>query len=139
MQYNNNIYYSNNGIPTLIPLQSVIESLQSTVSNLQNNSYTSNNKPYVVGYYQGNGASSRAITLGFTPVCVIVMYCGSATYSFYADAIYGGLAVTNSNASIIDGDIGMFIVSNGFMCYHNFDKKIVVNNNGFSYNYIAFK
>lgn len=135
--YNNNIYYSNNGIPTLIPLQSVVESLQSTVSNLQNNSYTNNNKPYVVGQYNGNDkTNTRVVSLGFTPICVIVMENGARI--LYAGVMSGGMAIIDYDAiSPITKNHSVKIVTNGFtpLCFQDIES----NTSGITYYYIAFK
>ena len=134
------MYYSNNGIPTLIPLQSVVESLQSTVSNLQNNSYTNSNKPYVVGYYNGDGVSSRTISLGFTPIGVLVMWLGCAMTEYSAnDKIYGGFAITNHNVVSEQSGTGLSIKTNGFLIYYNTSKYVYTNLSGRPYHYIAFK
>ena len=131
------MYYSNNGVPTIIPLQSVVESLQSTVSNLQNNSYSNNNKPYVIGCYQGNGASSRTMSLGFTPISVIVMQYGINVGT--STIIAGGIAITGSPSATYNNYTVLSVTSNGFNCYYNANTDVYTNYNDTYYNYIAFK
>ena len=110
--------------------------MQNTVNNLQNNSYTSSNKPYVIGHYQGDGIANRTISLDFTPVCVIVMMCGS--YIGVSRQIQGGMATTGHGATSINNNIGLNIVSNGFKCYYN-ESLGVYTNHDYDYNYIAFR
>ena len=142
MFWNNSLYYSNNNIPTQVALQSIVTSIQNTVNNLQNNSYTSSNKPYVVGIYQGDGASSRTIPLGFTPICVLVVSQGVmiSNSGGIGNIYHGGLAVTNSNAATLGDEYTVLsIISNGFRCYYDSSKSLVANYDGRYYNYIAFK
>lgn len=115
--YNNNTYYSNNGIPTLIPSQSV-----------------------VVGYYQGNDRSSRTISLGFTPIGVLVMWRGCVINNYSEnDKIYGGLAITNHNVVSKNNKTGLSITTNGFSIYYSESNFIFTNLSSLSYHYIAFK
>ena len=61
----------------------------------------------VWGQYTGDGASSRLISLGFTPALVVVTNQeGLITQSSY---VYGGIAVTGSASS------GVEIAENGFL------------------------
>ena len=140
MLWNNSLYYSNNNVLTQVALQSVVTSIQDIVDNLQNNSYTSSNKPYVVGYYQGDGVSSRTISLGFTPIGVLVMWLGCAMTGYSAnDKIYGGLAITNHNVVSEQNGTGLSIKTNGFSIYYNTSKSVYTNLNNEPYHYIAFK
>ena len=138
--WNNSLYYSNNNVLAQVALQSVVTSMQSIVDNLQNNSYTSSNKPYAVGYYQGNGASSRTISLGFTPIGVLVMWMGCAMTRYSLnDQIYGGLAITNHGVISEQNATGLSITTNGFLIYYNTGNHTLTNLSDASYHYIAFK
>lgn len=114
--------------------------MQSIVDNLQNNSYTSSNKPYVIGYYQGNGTSSRTISLGFTPIGVLVMWFGCVITEYSLnDEIYGGLAITNHNVVSEQNATGLSITTNGFLIRYKESNQIFTNLSNAFYHYIAFK
>ena len=134
------MYYSNNNTPTQLALQSIVASIQNTVNNLQNNSYTSSNKPYVIGYYQGNGDGQRTILLGFTPICVLVMYLGRMTTDDTTNGrVYGGLAITGHSVLSGNEHVGLSIITNGFWVYTNSYNYTYTNLNNEPYHYIAFK
>ena len=140
LYYNNNLYQSN--LLKLLTqsdyntLNSSISSLQSTVNNVQNNSYSDSNKPYVTGYYLGNDEKSRTISLGFQPDCVLILSNGVSVLN--GANTYGGLALKNRSAAYA-GNTAISIITNGFMIRNNTAKYVYVNSNSAYYHYIAFK
>lgn len=103
-------------------------------------------KPYVIGTYTGNDATSRTISLGFRPKAVLVMARGSAVYNYNGN-VNGGLVIDGSdsyNGGNNHDAVALTIVSNGFRVYHNPSKEVYTNTssylqNGGVYHYMAFR
>ena len=90
------------------------------------------------GTYTGNGASSRTISLGFTPKAVLVMEVdGFICLHYNGQYSSGGLAtasqpVENGYGTIVE------IVDNGFKVYYSSDH-IRANQSDNAHIYLAFK
>jgi len=96
--------------------------------------YSPENKPYAVGTYIGNGASTRTISLGFTPTAVLVTTVGGDVH-YWASGInrfYGGLTVKGAET----GANGLRIVTGGFQVASGNSASNYENQ---KFNYIAFK
>lgn len=116
-----------------------MEKLRTMASNAQS---TANAKiRCAVGYYAGNGAESRVISLPFTPIAVFVLYDGS--YLIQSSATFGGLAVTGSDATFY-GESALSVTTGGFIVHYKVIKysqsyhNLETNASGVNYNYIAF-
>lgn len=88
------------------------------------------------GTYTGDGASSRTITLGFKPKAVFVLQDGTMLMGNYY--VYGSLASSTRSARRL-GMTTMTIASNGFKVYQDEADKICLNEDGYTYLYIAFQ
>ena len=89
------------------------------------------------GTYAGNNASSRDITLGFTPKALIV----TTSYAMFRDAtnsVYGGIAGPGYPCTATSG-YAVQIIDNGFRVFYNTSGKAYTNNSGYTYYYIAVK
>lgn len=103
--------------------------------------YRSNNKPFVIGSYMGNG-SNQFINLGFTPSAVLI---GSELRGFgsaYNGRSSGGLAATNvpvldDSRQLAGHQIVIEITNGGFTVHYNTTP--YANDSGDYYNYVAFK
>ena len=84
------------------------------------------------GYYVGNGASSRTISVGFTPKAVLIIF--TEGYTAHNSFRHGGFAVTGSPAKS-SGTTYIQIVSGGFQVTHT--EYTVVNSPSETYNYVA--
>ena len=110
-------------------LNSKISTVTSRLSTQESRTY------YVVGTFDGNGAASRDISLGFAPKAVFVEHnYGNRTIN---GVTYGGLAVTGSPL-ISNGQTAMELTTNGFRVYST-SPTPQLNQNKVRYNYIAFK
>lgn len=119
--------------------------MQSTL----NTAYTPSNKPYAIGQYDGNGNSSRTISIGFTAIAILIVDCKGSTYESSELPRYynGGLLITNGNIyTNTDYDITMAsIVSKGFRVVNDeidpSDRYLrgSMNDSDNRYYYIAFK
>ena len=92
------------------------------------------------GYYRGNGAESRFISLGRTPKALLLFREDGLTIDEYStDALCGGLilaerALQQAETTIAD------IVENGFNVYYSSTDKrmILTNHSNYVYHYLAF-
>ena len=100
----------------------------------------------VTGSYTGDSTVKRKISLGFTPIAVLITsYAGVMNCSGDTRA-YGGLAVTGFNVSQSpsngytswdDANTIIQIADDGFFVNYNSDKWVGSNYNKVYYNYIA--
>lgn len=121
ISHNANLYY-NNPLSRLLT-QSDYDTLNSTISNSKTK--------IAIGSYIGNGASTRTIDIGFTPVFIIV-----AKYGYVFDDgsdIGGGITVTNIPAF----NNAISITENGFIVVEESYKAL--NHNGTSYTYMGIQ
>ena len=94
----------------------------------------------VLGTYEGNGASSRTISLGFQPKAVLI-FCegGMAGYSSGAYFVYGGLALPDH--PVVDyghnKEVAIEIVSTGFRLRGDSYRR--TNDTNMSYYYLALR
>ncbi len=87
-----------------------------------------------VGTYTGNGAASRMITLGFTPVAV---FCIKEGYQLnYSSSTYGGFAVTGFPAKAGSTKL-VEIKEGGFLVYESDNRR--ANGQGILYHYMALR
>lgn len=95
---------------------------------------------FVAGTYIGDGTSIRTISLGFTPIAVLVVK-NDGGVRYYNDMHYGGLAVTGSPAMTDVGAKIVEIVTNGFTVHYDVTLETFSNSSvgGAKYNYIAIK
>lgn len=92
------------------------------------------NKPYTVGTYTGDGATTKTINLDFTPQAVIVRGAGGTSLSG------GSLAVTGSPYKGFGNKTVLTITTNGFIVSKdNNNSQTNANATNEIYNYIAFK
>ena len=96
------------------------------------------------GTYTGDGTENRIISLGFTPIAVLLLKADGRTY--YDRHYYGGLAFTDNpvTVSISQSNYDVVkIVANGFQVtyyYHpNSSSGAESNASGETYFYLAFK
>jgi len=93
----------------------------------------------VTGYYTGDGAASRFISLGFTPKAVVLCRSDGATYKD-GPSIYGGLAVTGRNVQLDADNIVLSLAENGFYVYRSSASTICLSNsNAQIFQYTAFR
>ncbi len=92
----------------------------------------------VVGMYQGDGASSRVISLGFTPKAVLVINREGRTSADYD--CFGGLALPGHPVNF-SGSYAVEIVEGGFKVVHASQGSRVINTNSssYTYHYLAVK
>ena len=92
------------------------------------------------GTYTGNGASSRDISLGFTPKAVLTVRDGCMFSDTYGTA---ALALNGTPAYIANGSgtfTALTILSNGFRVYYTSGQTdIQTNRSGTRYIYLAFR
>ena len=92
------------------------------------------------GTYTGDGASSRDISLGFTPKAVLTVRDGCMFSDTYGTA---ALALNGTPAYIANGSgtfTALTILSNGFRVYYtNGQTDIQTNRSGTRYIYLAFR
>ena len=92
-----------------------------------------------VGTYTGDGAESQFINLGFTPKAVLAVMHGTEFRDGYSRQ--GAFAVQGHKAGPYSY-LALEIVTNGFRAYYNIDTssyRMLLNNDGAIYNYIAFR
>jgi len=97
--------------------------------------YSPRNKPFVAGWYEGNGAATRVISLGFTPSAVVMTIKGGQTYASGSGYTHHLGGVTVQGAEV--GENGLQIVEGGFRVVEN--NNAWTNHMGLKYNYIAFR
>lgn len=89
----------------------------------------------VFGTYTGDGASSRTISLGFTPSAVLLCKYTGEMYRYPDTA--GGLALKGAPLGSQDcGPASIKILSGGFCVY--FSGYAYTNHDGYLYHYVAF-
>ena len=92
-----------------------------------------------VGTYHGDGSLSRTISIGFTPIAVLIFdrgwNTGPATNGI--ERVFGGLALAGYNVYDSGGNMAISITSNGFIVSVNYSA--YTNMSGYIYHYIAFK
>ena len=119
--------------------QSALNTLNTTVQQIQ-----ADLTKLTFGTYTGDDASSRTISLGFTPKAVLVFTSFGATYDGleYSSSHYGGLAYTGHPVqSKSASKLVLQVVSNGFsVAYESVGTgdRILSNEMGVTYYYIAF-
>ena len=87
----------------------------------------------VFGTYTGDGAASRTINLGFTPVAVELYTSGGWQYVPSTGNRYGGFVLRGHKASYME------IVTNGFNVFYDRYNSKFTNDNGTVYHFIAYK
>lgn len=95
-----------------------------------------------VGFYAGNGAASRVITLGYTPKVVMVFEQTSTQLEFYNSAVVAHLMAATNMPAVRRGRTYLEIVSGGFRVYQDPSSETVqrnVNGNEYIYFYIAVR
>ena len=97
------------------------------------NALSSQKASVYVGTYEGNNASERTITLGYTPKAV-VLWTSTGKQS---DA-YGGMAYTNMPCTVDGSFASITIVDNGFQVRYNSCYHCYTNLQGTRYVYLAF-
>ena len=128
-----------------------IENALSAIKTVADVAYTPENSPIVTGTYTGDGATTRVISLGFTPKAVLVMprdselVRDSSSHTYY----YGGLAVTGSNAassaagatSWVCTSTIVAIAESGFQVGYDDGpySSYLTNESGTVYHYVAFR
>lgn len=97
------------------------------------------NAPYKIGFYLGNGTSSRSITVGFKASFLVLAAAGAppVTVNFTSATAKSYLAVASPEATTQ----GLQITSNGFRTSTTTVSGVICNLNeaGISYVYIAYK
>lgn len=93
------------------------------------------------GTYSGNNASSRTISVGFTPKVVFVFSAQGATLLYLSSmyAYWGGMAYQGVSVRSKGGSTVLSIVSGGFKVYflENGNDRIYTNLSGETYYYFA--
>lgn len=117
-----------------------------TAENLAAVAYTTENAPFVLGSYTGNGVAKRKIALGFTPKAVLL--CSShGRIVFGSDSHYGGLALPGANVSISesagrtswsDSHTVVAITDGGFLVNAG-TSGIYSNKSSYAYYYMAMR
>ena len=97
------------------------------------------NDPFEVGFYVGNGSSSRSVTIGFKPQLVILMAAGkpAVTVDFANSTAKSYMAMANENLN----SQGLQLTSTGFKLSASTTSNVTsdLNSLGMSYIYIAYK
>ena len=88
------------------------------------------------GYYEGDEAAARIISLGRTPKAVLLLSQAWGLAYRLSEYCYGGLAVTNSPVYYWNQNNALAIVENGFEVYYQAEKNLATNALG-RYHYIA--
>lgn len=97
------------------------------------------NEPFTIGFYVGNGSSSRSIRVGFSPALVILMAAGKppVTIDFTKSTAknYFAMAAPSTNS------LGIEMTSTGFKLSNSSSDGVTadLNSAGVSYIYIAYK
>lgn len=116
--------------------------IEDTVLHLNDGERDKWNNPYVVGAYMGNGASSRTITLGFSPKFVFAYASGAGAYAIdfekQSARMYFGYATQGNNSSAVECTTNGFRVHNG-TSYESGNVSPILNEIGYSYVYYAVK
>ena len=86
-----------------------------------------------IGHYTGNGASERIISLGFTPLAVLVIEQG---YELMRG--HGGLVLPDRALTGQYGDECLKIVDDGFWVNGNYSRDCRTNMENTVYHYLAF-
>ena len=90
----------------------------------------------VIGTYQGDGAASRIISLGFTPKALLVSCTTNGTQ--YSGDCFGGL-VTPGIAAHSSRSVGLKIVDGGFEVYNYPASSVYTNGSAYRFVYLAFR
>ena len=88
------------------------------------------------GYYEGDEAATRFISLGRTPKAVLLLSQAWGLSYRLSEYCYGGLAVTGSPVYYWNQNNALVIVENGFEVYYQIGKNLATNALG-RYHYIA--
>jgi len=97
-------------------------------------------QPFVSGSYYGTGASSRSISVGFTPKAVIIL-AGDLPFSAddgAYDKVYSAVAVTGAGSMGAEITGGGFTIKNG-SAYAFSGAYPALNESGIAYNYLALR
>jgi len=113
--------------------------------------YAPGREPFAVGYYIGDGKSTRTISLGFQPSLLLVcpesmtFRSSGAGYSFY----YGGIAVpghglattTQGETAWVNGSSIILVTEDGFKTakFSKDNNSVSVNEPNVRYFYLAFR
>ncbi len=81
-----------------------------------------------VGFYAGNGAASRVITLGYTPKIVMVFEQTCTRLEYYNNAVVAHLIASVTTPAIRNEKTYMEVVSGGFKVYQDTDGEMVQRN-----------
>lgn len=89
----------------------------------------------VAGTYNGDGAKTRIVSLGFTPSAVLISGRGrftSSSYRYFNALVVPGVPVESQDGAFAE------IVSNGFKVSYT-DNNNATNDKGVMYYYLAFR
>lgn len=114
-----------------------------TANTAAQSAYTPSRKPYVFGVYNGNGATSQNINLGFEPSAVIVMPADGLLTPVMGTGYHGtaaAMAVVGMNISL-EGQPVLYRNGLGFTvyCTERNHYRVETNTSGKAYVYIAFR
>ena len=90
----------------------------------------------VTGTYDGDGASSRDITLGFQPRAVLLETTAGARGT--GSTVYGGIALPGISLRNPLAGVALSIIEDGFQVYVQ-ENRVFTNNRGNFYVYLAIR
>lgn len=97
------------------------------------------NEPSAIGFYLGNGSSSRSVKVGFAPQLIILMAAGKPpmTIDFANSTAKNYFAMANPSTN----SLGIELTSTGFKLSNSSSDSVTadLNSAGVSYIYIAYK
>jgi len=119
------------------------EHAQNTVLHLQGNQGAWISQPFVSGSYTGNGAATRAVTLGFRPALVVIL--PQAYGPLEVDTVQQIPILRFAMGADSQGSSGLAITANGFTVQQAQNAplagmaKVCLNENKVIYRYFAIK
>lgn len=141
------------GMKTLRDLVNRAQTTATEGKNLFNQAFSANNLPFACGYYIGDNAVGRVISLGFTPRAVILARSdGMMCYNNLSTVLYGGVAILGKHLSLYgstgtgtdtwdDQTTALAVVDGGFRVNVMIREymSILTNNKDSLYYYVALK
>ncbi|MFI3250123.1 MAG: hypothetical protein R3Y07_04105 [Eubacteriales bacterium] len=132
----------NSLVAQIATLSSQIQETNAYIQQVESTVFSSNNLPFVVGSYTGNGATSITVNLGFKPSLVMLnLGGGTYHYGYYFCGAFGNQNFTAYGVNTANvKQIALSVSSSGFTAYHyNTNSSPYLNQKDAPYHYIAFR